>query len=89
VAVDLNTLIDPASGWILTEADDISDTNWIAGIGTYDPDRPGGQAAYQRLFLIQVPEPICVFLLNLVLVVTRRRKACTGISMQKIPGVKG
>ncbi len=65
--VDLNTLIDPDSGWLLTNATAISDTGWIAGIGNYDPDGSGGQDAYQRLFVTQilataVPEP-CTFLL--------------------------
>jgi hypothetical protein len=31
--LDLNTLIDPASGWTLREAWAISDTNWVAGYG--------------------------------------------------------
>jgi hypothetical protein len=48
-AIDLNTLIDPTSGWTLTEADGISDTNWVSGIGQF-----GG---YPRAFLIEVPEP--------------------------------
>src|SRR5262245_19195204 len=57
VAVDLNTLIDPATGWTLTDAQHISDTGWIVGSGDFDPDGPGGQDAYQRLFLMHVPEP--------------------------------
>jgi uncharacterized membrane protein len=56
-ALDLNTLIDPASGWVLTEARAISDTGWIAGMGTFDADGPGPLAPYDRLFLLQVPEP--------------------------------
>jgi hypothetical protein len=55
LAVDLNTLIDPASGWTLNFAIDISDTGWVAGHGTFDPDGVGGQDAYDRAFLIQVP----------------------------------
>jgi hypothetical protein len=55
LAVDLNTFIDPASGWLLTAAFDISDTGWIAGIGQFDPDGAGGQAAYLRHFLLHVP----------------------------------
>jgi len=62
-AVDLNTLIDPASGWTLTEASAISDTDWIVGIGSYDPDGAGGLDAYDRLFLMQVPEPATLSLL--------------------------
>jgi hypothetical protein len=55
VAVDLNTLIDPASGWKLNFADSISNTGWIGGHGAFDPDGPGGQAAYERLYLMHVP----------------------------------
>jgi hypothetical protein len=65
VAVDLNTLIDPASGWTLNIASAISDTNWITGQGTFDPDGPGAQPAYKRLFLLQVPEPASLPLLSL------------------------
>jgi hypothetical protein len=60
VPVELNTLIDPASGWTLTEADAISDTNWIS--------------AYQRGFLIQVPEPTGVVLLSLAATALLRRR---------------
>jgi hypothetical protein len=56
VAVDLNTLIDPASGWTLTDARFISDAGWITGLGYFDPDGPGGQASYERPFFMQVPE---------------------------------
>jgi hypothetical protein len=55
VAVDLNTLIDPLSGWTLNSATAISNTGWIGGIGLFDPDGPGEQEAYDRLFLIQLP----------------------------------
>jgi hypothetical protein len=54
-AVDLNTLIDPASGWRLTSANSISDTGWIAGYGYFDPGGPNGQVEYYRLFSMQVP----------------------------------
>ena len=33
---DLNTLIDPNSGWTLTEATCISNTGYITGVGTYE-----------------------------------------------------
>ncbi len=55
LAVDLNTLIDPLSGWTLEYANFISDTGWITGTGTFAPDGPGGQDEYERLFLLQVP----------------------------------
>lgn len=66
VAIDLNTLIDPAGGWTLTEARGISDTNWVSGIGSFNPG--GGLPGYTRGFLmdvssIAVPEPAGVSLL--------------------------
>jgi hypothetical protein len=46
------------AGWTLTSAFAISDeNNWITGVGQFDPDGAGGQVAYSRPFLIQVPEP--------------------------------
>ena len=54
---DLNTLIDPASGWILRYAYTISDTGWIGGVGSFDPDGSGPRGAYDRNFLLQIPEP--------------------------------
>ncbi|MBC8106312.1 MAG: hypothetical protein H7Z14_06965 [Anaerolineae bacterium] len=55
--VRLNSLIDPASGWSLYSAIGISDTNWVTGYGVFDPDGAGGVAGYDRMFIIQVPEP--------------------------------
>ena len=57
-AVDLNTLIDPNSGWDLRVALEISNTGWIVGEGLFDPDGLGGQDAYSRTFLIQVPATV-------------------------------
>jgi uncharacterized membrane protein len=54
-AIDLNTLIDPASGWLLERALGISDTGWIVGIGLFDADGPEGQDAQLRHYLIHVP----------------------------------
>ena len=65
VAVDLNDLIDPASGWVFCGTEAISDTGWITGDGMFDPDGSGPLAAYQRGFLIQVPEPATLSLLTL------------------------
>ncbi|MGA2266499.1 MAG: PEP-CTERM sorting domain-containing protein [Phycisphaerae bacterium] len=65
IAVDLNTLIDPNSGWTLTNARAISDTGWVTGEGWYDPDGAGGADAYERLFLVQIPEPASLCLLGL------------------------
>ena len=59
--LDLNTLLPAVgdSGWLLlTEARDISNTNWLTGVGLYDPDGDGGVDAYERMFLMQVPEPL-------------------------------
>jgi sulfur carrier protein ThiS len=55
--IDLNSLIEGSSGWTLQRATAISDTGWILGIGQFDPDGFGGQPAYSRMFLMQVPEP--------------------------------
>jgi PEP-CTERM motif-containing protein len=90
VAVDLNTLIDPAAGWTLTEAQHISDTGWIVGSGDFDPDGPGGQAAYQRLFLMHVPEPAMAvsFGIGLIGIVaaSRRRVAVIGLGSAQRQG---
>jgi hypothetical protein len=60
-AIDLNTLLPSNSGWNLTWASGITDTSWASGYGYFDPDGPGGQDAYGRLFLLDVssvvPEP--------------------------------
>jgi len=36
--LDLNTLIDPDSGWFLVEAKDVSDYGWVVGWGKYRAD---------------------------------------------------
>ncbi|MGA2266484.1 MAG: DUF3466 family protein [Phycisphaerae bacterium] len=75
-AVDLNTLIDPNSGWTLLNALSVSDTGWIAGIANYDSDGPGGASPYSRLFMVQIPEPASASLLALAgLALLRRRRA--------------
>jgi hypothetical protein len=56
-AIDLNSLIDPSSGWVLTSARDISNSGWVSGIGLYDPDLGGSAEPYGRAFLLQLPEP--------------------------------
>jgi hypothetical protein len=76
-AVDLNTLIDPNSGWTLMDAETISNTGWVAGWGLYDPDGAGGADAYERLFLVQIPEPASATLLLtgvLAALLKRRRR---------------
>jgi hypothetical protein len=77
LAVDLNTLIDPNSGWTLMDAETISNTGWVAGWGLYDPDGAGGADAYERLFLVQIPEPASATLLLtgvLAALLKRRRR---------------
>jgi Protein of unknown function (DUF3466)/PEP-CTERM motif len=75
--VDLNSLISSTSGWTLTNATSISDTGWIFGVGSFDPDGPGGQAAYNRLFIVQVPEPSSLLLISLGLICLATRKLRT------------
>jgi hypothetical protein len=52
VAIDLNSLVDPNSGWTLNHAYAISDTNWVTGLGSFDPG--GSRDPYIRAFLIDV-----------------------------------
>ena len=56
--VDLNTLIDPASGWELLEAHGINDSGQIAGHGMI-----GGQT--HAFLLTPTPEPASLCLLAL------------------------
>ena len=71
--VDLNSLIAPNSGWTLTDALSISNTGWIAGVGTFDPG--GGQMPYTRYFTLQLPEPASTSLVVVggLLLLRRRR----------------
>lgn len=50
---NLNDMLPPNSGWILTVATDISDSGWVAGYGTFDPDNEGPLPAYDRYFSMQ------------------------------------
>jgi hypothetical protein len=75
--VSLNTLIDPNSGWQLTDAYGITDDGVIVGIGNYDPDGPGPLPvnSYTPFRLDPVPEPTlfpAVTVLSLCL--ARRRR---------------
>lgn len=82
MAVELSSLIHPASGWLyLTHATDISNSGWVTGFGMFDPDGTGGEAPYERLFLLNinnisyVPEPTSLALLVCAVVgcILRRR----------------
>jgi hypothetical protein len=76
VAIDLNTLIDPASGWVLGGAQTITNDNWVSGYGSFDPDGKGPLQPYARLYLIHVPEPAFMAPLMLAaLAITSRRRA--------------
>lgn len=72
---DLNTLIDPTSGWILQQATAINDSGWIVGFGTNSL----GQA--HAFLLTPTPEPSTAViaasgLAALLLAAWRRRKRC-------------
>jgi probable HAF family extracellular repeat protein len=53
---DLNGLIDPTSGWVLQDANDINDAGWIVGYGTLN-----GQGS--AFLAIPTPEPSALLLL--------------------------
>lgn len=79
--LDLNTLLDPGSGWTLTSASSITNTGWVSGIGSYDPDGAGPLSAYSTVFRLNVPqaavpEPTAAFLTVLTAAGTllRRRR---------------
>jgi hypothetical protein len=78
VALDLNAFLSPADAalWTLSEANGISDTGWITGVGTYDPDGAGPLPFYSRAFLIQVPEPSSLALIAIGGLFLRRRRQC-------------
>lgn len=61
VAIDLNSLLTRADAaqWELTTAYSISDSNWITGVGRFNPDGHDGLPAYDRLFVLQLDAPDC------------------------------
>ena len=64
--MDLNTLIDPASGWTLTNASDISNNGWIVGNGI----NPDGQS--HAYLLIPEPATICLLCLGGIVLLKKR-----------------
>jgi len=60
--VDLQDLIDPASGWVLTAAQDINDLGQIVGYGSHTV---GGTVVGTAFLLTPVPEPAALILLAL------------------------
>jgi len=54
----------------LTEANTISDTNFVAGVGVFDPDGIGTATPYGRAFVLDassaIPEPMSLGLLAVV-----------------------
>jgi probable HAF family extracellular repeat protein len=61
VMTDLNTLIDPASGWVLVSGNGINDSGWITGNGTI-----GGVG--HAFLLTPVPEPSSLILAGFAIV---------------------
>ena len=68
VMQDLNSLIDPASGWTLENAYAINDSGQIVGNGT---NALGQQDAF---LLTPVPEPVTLLPTALCLLILRRRR---------------
>jgi probable HAF family extracellular repeat protein len=63
--VDLNTLIDPSSGWTLTAANAINDQGQIVGVGQFN--------GVTRAFLLEppvVPEPSSILMLGSGILIT-------------------
>jgi probable HAF family extracellular repeat protein len=88
--IDLDIWLDannPTEGakWTLSLAAGLSNTGWITGTGSYDPDGPGGVAEADRAFLLDasslVPEPAGIALLGLALpaLLHRRRRKRLGV----------
>jgi probable HAF family extracellular repeat protein len=63
--ININTLIDPASGWSLSQANCINNNGWIIGQGTYH--------GVTTSFLL-IPEPATILLFALGGFALRRRK---------------
>jgi probable HAF family extracellular repeat protein len=85
---------NPTEGakWMLSGASGLSDTGWITGTGSYDPDGPGGVAAAERAYLLDasslvVPEPSGLAPLGVAAVsLLRRRRAADVASREPTEG---
>jgi probable HAF family extracellular repeat protein len=66
VAIDLNTLIAPGSGWNLLSAEGINDAGDIVGFGTFQGS--------SRAFLLTIPSPGAAIVLGLGAMFTARRR---------------
>ncbi len=78
-ATDINSLLTgaDAADWTLTLATSISSTDWVTGIGTYNPNGTSSTTgSYTRAFLVQVPEPgsLGVIAMGGVTLFSRRRR---------------
>jgi len=79
-AIDLNSLIDPNSGWTLAFASSINDNDIVEGMGTFDPDGSGPDPGYERAFILdvssvaQTPEPTSLLALAGLTLLARRRR---------------
>jgi probable HAF family extracellular repeat protein len=73
---DLNNLIDPSSGWILTEANDINDLGQIVGAGLFNGRQEGFILTLNSSpEITEVPEPATLATLTLGCLCLLRRKA--------------
>jgi probable HAF family extracellular repeat protein len=69
VAIDLNTLIAPGSGWNLLSAEGINDAGDIVGFGTFQGS--------SRAFMLTIPTPGAVAVLAMGGVLAARRRRAT------------
>ena len=67
--VDLNTLIDPASGWLLMDARGINDSGQITGFGTI-----GGQTHAYLLSPTSEPASLSLLALGTLAIAHRNRR---------------